>query len=459
MKKYLPFENKILSGLKACGIDFGKVSASSPLGIAVSGGADSLSLLFALSSVFASSCLRVITVNHGIRSDSESNGDAAFVQTLCESLSVKCSMVKIPHGKISSLAEKHVLSVEALARKYRYEAFESFIEEENLLALCLAHNQNDQCETLLMRFLQGSGNEGMGGIERVRAKFIRPMLAISRNEIESYLNEKNQGWCTDSTNSDTKYLRNRIRNLLVPLLDENFSGWHKALLAASKKALADEDFLQGEAEKFLDSAEHKNSSVIIDRNSFFKLHSAIQRRVFFTALNDAGFGGRFPFRLFEETLSYGGKKSGEIHFENVCVSFDEKNLVIFLCNKKETEEKSGENFIESGFFFLIDGEGADLEIEGLSVRAGQVTEFQETGGKKLLLSAAIPFVLRSPLPGDAIKSADGKYKSLSEIFINWKIPESQKSRVIVVEEILSGGEASVKALIAFHLGFKNWIVE
>ena len=129
----LPFENKVLSGLASCGIEPDSVSKKSPLGAAVSGGADSVSLLLSLCAVFGSEKLRVITVEHGIRSAGESGGDADFVENLCRSLGVPCTLVKIPHGKIIELAKKDKKSVEEVARNFRYEAFESFIQKENLI--------------------------------------------------------------------------------------------------------------------------------------------------------------------------------------------------------------------------------------------------------------------------------------------------------------------------------------
>lgn len=459
MKNLLPFEKKVFSGLFECGISFEAVSVSSPLGIAVSGGADSVSLLLSLASIFDYSCLRVITVDHGIRSEIESGGDADFVRNLCEKLSVKCKIVKIPHGKITAVSEKSSLSIEAVAREFRYKSFDSFLTDENLCALCLAHNQNDMCETLLMRFLQGSGTEGMGGIDRVRGKIIRPLLEISRSEIEAYLREKNQSWRTDATNSETKYLRNRIRNVLVPVLNENFSGWQKSVLSASKKAFTDEDYFKKEVEVIRKQNKYENSSVKIDRTSFFDLHPALKRRVFFASLNEAGFGGRFPFKVFEEILSYGAKKSAEISFENVRIFLNPEKLEISLDDTKNAGRKSKISCIETGFFFLFNSESDSAELEGVEIQVSECLEFKKAGGEKISVPVAFPFAVRNPLPGDEIKTSDGKYKLLSEIFTDWKIPESQRNKIIVVEELNSDAKNPLRAALAFHLGFKNWIVE
>ena len=494
------FEKKVLSGLKSCGIDFASVSQKSPLGIAVSGGADSVSLLISLSSIFEPSCLRAITVDHGIRSKEESGGDALFVKDLCGKLGIPCHVEEILHGKIEGLSKESSSSVEAVARSLRYEAFDSFIKKENLLALCLAHNQNDQCETLLMRFLQGSGTEGMGGIERVRGKFIRPLLEIPRSEIEDYLRQKNQSWRTDSTNFDTNYLRNRIRNILVPVLNENFSGWQNAVLSGAKKAASDEDFLRSAAKSFCafgtahsqqGSAQVKKCPVQlpeaptqlpgilkIERNFFFGLHPSLQRRVFFDFLNKIGWGGRFPFRIFEGIASWGKVKSQKISFENVTVSLDSENLLLEVIDVKSPAED--DSSIESGFCFFLKkiGDKADIEnllaaSENLSEKQGLSESEKSSDCKNCLLSfvsktsdsqkisfpARLPLLVRSPLPGDEIKTSDGNLKSLPEIFTDWKIPKNQRDKILVVEELSFCSENSLKAALGFHLGFKNWIVE
>ena len=219
------FEEHVLKGLQSCGINLKEASASgSMLGAAVSGGADSVSLLVALCNLCKSYSipLKIITVNHYIRRESETCGDVEFVKQLCESLKnqeydVELAVCELQKGQVAALADEKQIGIEAAARELRYKAFENFIAEKKLACLCLAHNKNDQLETLLMRFLQGAGTEARGGIPLVRGKYVRPLLGIERAQIEEYLNQKNIAWRNDSTNNDTAYLRNRIRAELVPL--------------------------------------------------------------------------------------------------------------------------------------------------------------------------------------------------------------------------------------------------
>ena len=470
MKKLLPFEKKVLSGLEKCGINPDSVNPSSPLGIAVSGGADSVSLLLSLSAIFEASSLRVITVNHGIRSKNESGADAEFVKSLCASLGVKCKIISVENGKIAEEAHGQKRSVEELARKIRYDFFENFIKDENLLSLCLAHNQNDQLETLLMRFLQGSAGEGAGGIAHVRGRFSRPLLEITRSEIEAYLNEKGQVWRTDSTNSDTKYLRNRVRNLLIPVLNENFAGWQKALLAGAKKNVLDEDFIKNHANlEFFKKSEKrtlKNERIFeIDRHSFYNLHDALKRRVFFSALNEAGFGSRFPYRLFEEIASWENQKNREIQFENLKILLDAHNLVIFRVCECQNNGIEDESFVDGGFSFLFKKTGDKAKI------GETVIEIEENGNlfikseknvnSELRLKISLPCLVRTPVSGDKILTSDGKFKTLAHIFSDWKLPENIRAKVFVIEELSTNEKnaSRISAVLASPFGFKNWIVD
>lgn len=460
MKNLLPFEKSVLSGLEQCGIHFDSVSDVSPLGVAVSGGADSVSLLLSLTEIFGCKKIRAVTVNHGIRSKEESGGDADFVKSLCGSLGVKCKVVEIPAGKIAELSKNEKKSVEEIARKFRYEAFETFIIEENLLSLCLAHNQGDQLETLLMRFLQGSALEGMGGIVKVRGKISRPLLEIPRKEIEAYLVSKNQSWRTDSTNFDTKYLRNKVRNVLVPVLNENFSGWQKAVLSGAKKSACDEDFINSFSAKIEEICFNPlSNSVEFRREFFYRLHDSMKRHVFFEALNKVGFGGRFPYRLFEEIASWKNENAREVCFEGVKILLDSQNLAVIYSSEHQNIDEN--SFSESGFSFFFSKDGDCAEFDGFVVRAENenlVVEPEKTDAGNVSFAVDFPCLVRSFAAGDEVLDAAKKFKPIAKIFSDWKIPQHLRDKVIVIEEIFSDS-SRIKSVIASPLGFKNWIVD
>ena len=329
------FENHILDNLKKCGCDIVELSARGlSLGAAVSGGADSVCLLLCLAELCRKSgcSLKVITVNHRIRSEAESSGDALFVRDLCcrllnDGLPVSFFLYELKPGEVGALSEKRKNGIEEAARFLRYKAFSEFSQKENVPFVCLAHNQNDKIETLVMRFLQGSA--GTSGIRPVRGVFIRPLLDVTRGEIEAYLTERGEFWRTDSTNFDEHYMRNRIRRSVVPFLDGKFPGWKKSVLGGSIRAELDEDFFENECSKVV-PLEETEKSVSFDRNAFQKLHPAVSSRVILRSVSKISPGIRIPFYLVKNILDLlcGGSESGCVESHGVVICFDKSRVYV-----------------------------------------------------------------------------------------------------------------------------------
>lgn len=183
---------------------------------AVSGGADSLCLLMLLHKFreelgFA---LCAVHVEHGIRGEA-SLCDARFVEEICGKYRIPC---KIYHCQALEYAKEMKLSVEEAARKLRYQMFREAAEELGANKIAVAHNQNDCAETMLFHLARGSGLKGLCGILPMRGQVIRPLLCVEREEIESYLAREGQVFCTDETNGQLIYTRNKIRHQVLPLL-------------------------------------------------------------------------------------------------------------------------------------------------------------------------------------------------------------------------------------------------
>ncbi|NBH13842.1 tRNA lysidine(34) synthetase TilS [Lachnospiraceae bacterium] len=185
---------------------------------AVSGGADSLCLLLTLlelrKELEISLC--AVHVEHGIRGK-ESLEDAEFVEKLCRGRQVPC---KVYHCNAGEYASAKKLSLEEGARALRYQFFERAAGEFGADKIAVAHNQNDCAETMLFHLARGTGLKGLRGIPLVREKIIRPLMCVTRQEIEAYLVEKKQTYCTDLTNGETVYTRNKIRRQVLPALCE-----------------------------------------------------------------------------------------------------------------------------------------------------------------------------------------------------------------------------------------------
>lgn len=366
------FENKFFDNLPPQ--FFGK-----DIALAVSGGADSVSMLLAMCSLREKTGMKlhVLTVNHLIREKEESEGDCEFVFELCKKLDVECSIVNARMGEIASLADDRNKGVEEAARFFRYEAFENFSKEKGCVAVFLAHNKNDQEETLLQRFLQGSYQSSACGIPRQRGVFFRPLLNFSREEIIKYLNEKKVSYRTDSTNSDLSYFRNRIRNVLVPVLNENFSGWQSAVNHGMQKKRIDEDFF----EMLVSEHPWKNdgTSLYLDKNEFMSLHLSLRIRLVYAALEKIKSANRISYDNI--------KKFCEGEVINTCgisMSFDEEKVSI----------KHFENSGKNSYLFAIIEELGDFDFNFVKVLVRKSKdEFEKQLSSGKIISVKLPVTI------------------------------------------------------------------
>lgn len=204
------FEADVSEALEAlCGDMNGKAVV-----VALSGGADSVTLLLALNalSVVHRFKLSAIHVNHMIRG-AEADRDEEFCRALCADKAVDFYSV---HIDVPAIARCTGQSIELCARQQRYSAFESYCKDYGIDYIATAHNANDNAETVLYNVLRGTGLDGVCGIPKKRGNIIRPILGKTRAEILQFLSEHNQSYVTDSTNLENDYTRNYIRNVLLP---------------------------------------------------------------------------------------------------------------------------------------------------------------------------------------------------------------------------------------------------
>ncbi len=213
--------------------------------VALSGGADSVALLFALLQLKDELELNISAchVNHNLRGE-ESDGDEDFVRSLCEKLSVPLEVRSVD---IISAQKKHE-SIEETARKARYSFFEELAERYSA-SVATAHTASDNSETVLMNMLRGTGLKGLCGIPPVRDYIIRPLIACTRNDTEKFCAENNLGYVTDSSNLSTLYTRNKIRLEIMPQLLEINPSFAAAVTRMTAGLADDSRYLEKIAEE------------------------------------------------------------------------------------------------------------------------------------------------------------------------------------------------------------------
>ncbi len=187
----------------------------------VSGGADSICLLFILIR-FAKEwgfALHAVHVHHGIRGES-ADADEAYVRRVCGQEGILCTVFR---ENVPLYAKEHGLTEEEAGREVRRAAFEKVLKEQKGTKIALAHHMNDNAETLLWNLCRGTALKGLGAIAPVSGVWIRPLLCVKREEIVSYLKKWGISYCTDETNEENVYTRNRIRNDVIPYLKKNIN--------------------------------------------------------------------------------------------------------------------------------------------------------------------------------------------------------------------------------------------
>lgn len=239
--------------------DLAGLPHDTPVLVGLSGGADSTALFCALCECGAN--VTAAHVDHGIRGD-EAKRDADFCRRLCDERGVKLRLLE---ADVPAEAKKSGESVEEAARRIRYAFFDSVMEENNIPLLATAHNADDNAETVILNLTRGSGTRGVCGIPAVRSvkngTLVRPLLCVTRAEIEEYCRENGLSYVTDSTNLCDDYARNRIRHRVLPelrLLNPDVVGAIGRLSAAASE---DCDYLDSAARRFLDGGEIRAASL------------------------------------------------------------------------------------------------------------------------------------------------------------------------------------------------------
>lgn len=234
----------------------------------LSGGADSVALLLSLFELKDKFGINVeaVHVNHCLRGD-ESDRDEEFCHQLCSRLCINFTAVSC---NVMAFAEAHGLSVEEAARSMRYEVFSDVSKGKKIAT---AHNANDNLETMILNLSRGSGIKGLAGIPPLRGNIVRPLLAVTRAEIEDFLAERGQSFVTDSTNLSDDYTRNKIRHKIIPLLAELNSSVIETSINTTSTLREENAFIDSLADKAMEMCQDGKRL-----NGLSKYDSVIRKR-------------------------------------------------------------------------------------------------------------------------------------------------------------------------------------
>lgn len=398
---------------------------------AVSGGVDSMVMLKLLHK-FASQLsytLRVITVNHNIRPEEETAGDAALVEEYCRKLGVPCTVAELERNEVSETALARDGGTEEAARFLRYQAFDRAADACGADLVCIAHNRNDRLETVLERFFQGARAGSAAGMKQSRGRFFRPLFELTRYDIEAYAACKQIPFRTDATNADNRYYRNKIRNELMPLLDSLIPGWDTAVLNGAEKNALIATALEKHAGSVVwePCTDTSGSAVQTDASSFDALEAAERVEALYGGLNALETERRVPYSMLN-TFACGDTK---VH--GAGVELERKDGLIII-------RKAGQTGID-GFYCLIEECGiysmpwGEIIIREAKERVGKNVFYAENIKNGAISGMfALPVAIRSRQPSDRIRDKNGGHKEVAKLFSEWHIPGQYETELPVFDD-------------------------
>lgn len=360
---------------------------------AVSGGADSMALLWAMYLLKEplGIDLRAAHFNHGLRGE-ESDRDEAFVRDFCDRFDIPLT---VGRGEVRPGKK----GLEAAARDARYAFFQTLPGK-----IATAHTADDNAETVLMHLVRGTGLKGLGGIAPVRGPFIRPMLDVTRQTVLAFLEEYHIGYVTDSSNDTDAFLRNRLRHHVVPLLKQENPALAENISAMSQRLREDEQALSVTAD-FADG---------LEVNALLTMPAAMQNRMVAAFLKHYGVKEPEAEHIaLVKTLALSDKPSARASLPGnvtVCRRYDR-----LVCTELKNAPAPG----------VVDpcGETAfgDVHVACSTAEAG------------LRVRPVGKMIVRSRMAGDAMRLPGGT-KSIKKLFIDRKIPADRRALVAVVAD-------------------------
>lgn len=411
-----------------------------------SGGPDSITLLHVLASLAPERELTLIPVhvNHQLRE--KANEEEAHAVEFCRGLGLSCVVRRID---CQGLAEQQGISLEEAGRDARYRIFAEVAEDarahqeqkENTgnVFIAVAHNADDQCETLLHRILRGTGIHGLAGIPFARQglggyPIIRPLRNVSRQEIEGYVRENHLQPNYDESNLEPVFLRNRIRLELLPYLEQNYNpGLRQALLTLGDIASEEDDYMEEMVEQELRRIRRGSSSeslveICLDVPSLRSLHPALKRRVIVKALRELGEERELKYVTVSDILKLAERNHPSARIDLPGAGRAERQYDKLILRRKACEESFTEREADSK---------ASPEVK-VYVTGKTSSRPQNLYGvfdcakiRRELGGDSTSVVIRSRQPGDQIGIGGGKHKSIQDVLVNAKVPRKWRDQVFL----------------------------
>lgn len=391
------------------------VDCNKTVGVALSGGSDSMALVHYLQSNALKYNIKVVAINveHGIRGKA-SIDDSAFVAKYCKDHSIPLFRYSVD---CPSVAREQKLSIEQCARMLRYQCFLDAINKGACDVVATAHHAKDNLESVLFNLFRGTGLKGVSGIEERTDKLIRPLLSVTKAEIEKYVEENDIPFVTDKTNFDSDYTRNHIRLNVLPQIEKVFPDAQSSVARFSQIARVENDYMHEQA---LKAVTFSDGVAQID----LPCHPALLSRAVIIALNSLGLERDWEKKHVDSVIELAEKKnSASVNLPKDIVAIKEYDKIVLFKSK-------GKNilnlpFNEGKFSFC----GKDYFIEQ-TILPKDLKDGLYLDADKIPRSA----VIRTKRDGDTFTKFGGGTKNLNDYFTDKKIPLRTRESIPIIAD-------------------------
>ena len=407
--------------------------------VGVSGGADSVCLLFVLSKLREEIPIELIVVhvNHGLRGE-EADRDEAYVKELCEKLEIPfVSYLK----NVELIAKNRKQSTEEAGREVRRACFAEMMKHYGGNKIALAHHMNDNAETLLMNLARGTGLRGLGGMKPVQGVYIRPLLCVTREEIEAYLNKEGISFCEDVTNGTDMYTRNRIRNHVIPYLQQEVNSAALLHMGETMEQLrVVEEYLDLQAaEAFSKAVQMQEESYLVRGESWEKLHEALRPLVIKKVLKNIAASEKDIEQChLQAVMDLFAKQVGR----QVDLPYEMNAKRVYEGVRIQKKEEAVSEEFEHSISLQTGNHGTifydDMKLEYRIIEKSKENQnWTQKSGKQWFACDIIQngLTVRTRRPGDYITiHPDGRTQKLKSFFINEKVPQEKRNHILLVAD-------------------------
>ena len=431
---------------KATMLKYNMIQKGDSIVVGISGGADSVCLLHLLKSISEEYAIKLygVHLNHMFRG-AEADADALYVEEFCKALNIP-SFIRV--FDVPAYARQKGLSSEEAGREVRYKLFYEILNKVGATKIAVAQNLNDHAETILMRFMRGTGAEGLTGIDAVRGEIIRPLIEVERREIEEYCSCNFLEPRLDKTNLEPIYSRNKVRLELLPYIQDNFNPNIMNSLVRLADILRDEnDFLERLTQKeFEKLAQSRENEIVFNIEEISKLDPAIRKRLIrLGILRLAGSLTGYDYRNIENVLELRSRNTGAavVLPRGLKAYVSYQNLILAKHIEKK-DEKWYYNLITEGVN-KIEQLNAIIQIHRIKKEDIAQNTFSSTNKQRALNSFNTVYIdedkindgltFRNRREGDRFSPVGMKgSKKLKDYFIDEKVPKADRDSVELIAD-------------------------